>query len=79
MQVVIGRDDNVVPVENAEYLDERLPDSRLDIIDAGHFVWEEAADAYAEVITRWWQAHRPSAEGWTQTAPLTKVKEIWSQ
>lgn len=57
VQIVIGRNDTVVPVENAEYLDERLPDSKLDIIDAGHFVWEEDADAYAEVITRWWQAN----------------------
>ncbi|WP_328424389.1 alpha/beta fold hydrolase [Streptomyces sp. NBC_00443] len=57
VQVVIGRNDTVVPVENAEYLDERLPNSRLDIIEAGHFVWEEAAGAYAEVITRWWRAN----------------------
>jgi hypothetical protein len=27
---------------NAELLDERLPDSRVAIIDAGHFIWEEA-------------------------------------
>ncbi|WP_327596496.1 alpha/beta hydrolase [Streptomyces chartreusis] len=57
VQIVTGRNDTVVPVENAEYLDARLPESRLDIIDAGHFVWEEDADAYAEVIIRWWQAN----------------------
>ena len=32
----------VVPLPNAEFLDQRLPTSRLVIIDAGHFVWEEA-------------------------------------
>jgi pimeloyl-ACP methyl ester carboxylesterase len=40
----------VVPVTNAEFLDERLPNSRLEIIDAGHFVWEEKPDEYAAII-----------------------------
>ena len=40
--IINGRHDPVVPVANAEFLDERLPNSRLVIIDAGHFVWEEA-------------------------------------
>jgi pimeloyl-ACP methyl ester carboxylesterase len=40
--LINGRYDRVVPVSNAEFLDERLPRSRLAIIDAGHFVWEEA-------------------------------------
>jgi pimeloyl-ACP methyl ester carboxylesterase len=35
---------------NAEFLHERLPNSRLEIIDAGHFVWEEAPAEYASVI-----------------------------
>jgi len=33
---------------NAEFLDERLPNSRLALIDAGHFVWEEAPREYAD-------------------------------
>jgi pimeloyl-ACP methyl ester carboxylesterase len=48
--IVNGRNDRVVPVANAEFLDERLPDSRLRIIDAGHFVWEEAPAEYAAII-----------------------------
>jgi pimeloyl-ACP methyl ester carboxylesterase len=48
--VINGRHDPVVPVANAEFLDERLPDSRLVIIDAGHFVWEEAPAEYASVV-----------------------------
>lgn len=56
LQILAGRNDRVVPLENAEYLHQRVPGSRLDTIDAGHFVWEEAADEYADVITRWWQA-----------------------
>jgi pimeloyl-ACP methyl ester carboxylesterase len=48
--IVNGLHDRVVPVTNAEFLDERLPNSRLRIIDAGHFVWEEEPDEYAAVI-----------------------------
>jgi len=48
--IINGRHDRVVPVENAEFLDERLPDSRVVLIDAGHFVWEEAPAEYAGAI-----------------------------
>jgi pimeloyl-ACP methyl ester carboxylesterase len=48
--IVNGRHDRVVPVANAEFLHKRLPNSRLEIIDAGHFVWEEAPAEYASVI-----------------------------
>ena len=47
--LVNGRHDRVVPVSNAEF-DERLPNSRMAIIDAGHFVWEEAPAEYAAII-----------------------------
>ncbi|MEU6657510.1 alpha/beta hydrolase [Streptomyces sp. NPDC046821] len=57
VQILIGRDDEVVPVENAEFLHDRLPVSKLDIIYAGHFAREEAPDPYAEVVTCWWQAN----------------------
>jgi pimeloyl-ACP methyl ester carboxylesterase len=40
----------VVPLANAEFLDERLPNSRLTVIDAGHFGWEEAPAEYASSI-----------------------------
>ena len=48
--IINGRHDRVVPLANAEFLDERLPNSRLVIIDAGHFVWEEAPAEYASII-----------------------------
>ena len=48
--IVNGRHDRVVPLANAEFLEERLPNSRLAIIDAGHFVWEEAPEEYASII-----------------------------
>ena len=48
--IVNGVHDPVVPVANAEFLDERLPTSRVVLIDAGHFVWEEAPAHYAAAI-----------------------------
>lgn len=48
--VISGRHDRVVPLVNAEFLDERLPASRVVIIEAGHFVWEEAPAEYAAAI-----------------------------
>lgn len=53
--IINGRHDRVVPLSNAEFLKARLPTSHLVIIDAGHFVWEEAPAEYAagvlELIT----------------------------
>lgn len=57
VQIIAGGKDPVVPVANAEYLHERLPHSKLDVLDAGHFTWEEAAADYARVITGWWRAN----------------------
>ena len=48
--IINGRYDRVVPLANAEFLDERLPNSRVEIIDAGHFVWEEAPREYASIV-----------------------------
>jgi len=55
VQIIAGSRDSAVPPVNAEFLDARLPRSRLDIIDAGHFVWEDAADQYAALVTSWWR------------------------
>ena len=48
--IINGRDDRVVPLTNAEFLDERLPNSRLVVIDRGHFIWEEAPAEYASAV-----------------------------
>jgi pimeloyl-ACP methyl ester carboxylesterase len=48
--IINGRHDRVVPLANAEFLDQRLPASRLVNIDAGHFAWEEAPAAYATAV-----------------------------
>jgi len=52
--IIAGGRDRAVPPVNAEFLHERLPASKLDIIDAGHFTWEDGADQYAALVTTWW-------------------------
>jgi pimeloyl-ACP methyl ester carboxylesterase len=54
VQIIAGARDRTVPPVNGEFLHERLPHSRLDVIDAGHFTWEEGAVEYAELVTSWW-------------------------
>jgi pimeloyl-ACP methyl ester carboxylesterase len=53
VQIITGRWDPLVPLANAEYLDARLPNSRLDVLDTGHFVWEEAPDQYGAIVAAW--------------------------
>ncbi|MEV4533750.1 alpha/beta hydrolase [Asanoa sp. NPDC049518] len=54
VEIIAGRDDRAVPTANAEFLHDRLPHSKLDIIDAAHFAWEEAPTTYADLVTSWW-------------------------
>jgi pimeloyl-ACP methyl ester carboxylesterase len=54
VQIITGRTDAVVPLVNAEYLHERLSHSELCVVDAGHFIWEDAADEYARLVNAWW-------------------------
>jgi pimeloyl-ACP methyl ester carboxylesterase len=51
VQIITGRRDRRVPAANADFLLDRLPNSRHEVLDAGHFVWEEAAGPYAAIIT----------------------------
>jgi pimeloyl-ACP methyl ester carboxylesterase len=37
--IINGRHDRVVPPSNAAFLDERLPNGRVVLLDHGHFVW----------------------------------------
>ena len=54
VQIVAGRRDPVIPLVNAEYLHQWLPQSELHVVDAGHFTWEDDADEYAALVARWW-------------------------
>jgi pimeloyl-ACP methyl ester carboxylesterase len=48
-QLTVGRHDPFVPVSNAEGLHKGLPKSKLNVIDCGHFVWEEAPEVYGRL------------------------------
>jgi pimeloyl-ACP methyl ester carboxylesterase len=48
--MVGARSGSARPLANAESLDQRLPTSHLVIIDAGHFVWQEAPTEYASIV-----------------------------
>ena len=54
VQIIAGGRDTAVPPANAEFLHDRLPHSKLALLDAGHFTWEDAADAYAALVMTWW-------------------------
>ena len=54
VQIISGRRDAIVPLVNAEYLHDRLPHNTLHVVDAGHFIWEDAAEEYAAVVSAWW-------------------------
>ena len=54
VQIIGGARDPAVPQVNGEFLHERLPKSKLEVIDVGHFTWEDAADEYATLVTSWW-------------------------
>jgi pimeloyl-ACP methyl ester carboxylesterase len=61
VQIFAGANDPAVPPVNAEFLHKRLPNSKLDTIDAGHFVWEDGADEFAALVTNWWSTGHASA------------------
>jgi len=54
VQIIAGRRDSAVPPVNGEFLHQRLPNSQLAILDAGHFTWEDAAAEYAALVANWW-------------------------
>ena len=55
VRIIAGAGDTAVPPANASFLQERLPHSKLDVIDAGHFAWEDAPAEYADLVTSWWR------------------------
>jgi pimeloyl-ACP methyl ester carboxylesterase len=52
-QTVAGRDDELVPWSNNEYLHDLLPNSEIHSLDAGHFAWEQAAEEYGRLVADW--------------------------
>jgi pimeloyl-ACP methyl ester carboxylesterase len=56
--IINGQRDPVVPPINATFLGERLPNSKVALIDGSHFIWEDAADEYASLVVDWWNSQR---------------------
>jgi pimeloyl-ACP methyl ester carboxylesterase len=52
-QIVAGRNDDLVPWSNNQYLDDLLPNSEIHPLDAGHFAWEQAAEEYGRLVAGW--------------------------
>lgn len=64
VQIIAGRHDALVPPSNAEFLHARLANSKLDILETGHFTWEDGADDYLQLTRSWIEAHsRPRSSG----------------
>jgi pimeloyl-ACP methyl ester carboxylesterase len=52
-QIIVGQHDPYVPVSNAQGLHRGLRRSKLDILDCGHFAWEDGAADYARLAAAW--------------------------
>ena len=52
-QIVAGRNDDLVPWSNNQYLADLLPNSEIHPLDAGHFAWEQAAEDYGRLVVDW--------------------------
>ena len=51
--IVVGRNDPYGLARDAALLRERLPHARLDVLEAGHCVWEERAPEFQSIVTQW--------------------------
>jgi pimeloyl-ACP methyl ester carboxylesterase len=51
--IVVGRNDPYGLARDATLLRERLPHARLDVLEAGHCVWEERAAEFEAIVTQW--------------------------
>jgi len=52
-QIVAGRNDDLVPWSNNQYLDDLLPNSEAHPLDAGHYAWEQAPEEYGRLVAEW--------------------------
>src|SRR6202521_2912495 len=53
VSIVVGRNDPYGLARDAALLRERLPHARLDVLEAGHSVWEERAPEFESIVTHW--------------------------
>ena len=78
VQIIGGAQDRTVPPVNAEFLHQQLPCSKLDIIDVGHFTWEDAAAEYAALVTSWWAGGYAAADRQPRLDP-GKERDVMSR
>jgi pimeloyl-ACP methyl ester carboxylesterase len=52
-QILAGRNDDLVPWSNNQYLHDLLPSSEMHPLDAGHFAWEQAPEEYGRLVADW--------------------------
>ncbi|WP_079520190.1 alpha/beta hydrolase [Luteibacter sp. 22Crub2.1] len=50
---ISGSDDPFVPPSNGEFLRDNLPHCKAEVVEAGHFVWEDASTTYARLVSNW--------------------------
>lgn len=53
VQVIAGARDPMVPPANAYFLGANLPHCRVDLVDAGHFAWEDRAAEWGDIALAW--------------------------
>jgi len=51
--IVVGRNEPYGLARDASLLRERLPHARLDVLEAGHCVWEERAPEFESIVMQW--------------------------
>ena len=51
--IVVGRNDPYGLARDAALLRERLPHARVDVLEAGHCVWEERAPEFESIVAQW--------------------------
>ena len=52
-QILAGKNDDLVPWSNNQYLADLLPNSEIHSLDACHFAWEPAAEEYGRLVAHW--------------------------
>jgi pimeloyl-ACP methyl ester carboxylesterase len=52
-QILAGRNDDLVPWSNNQYVDDLLPNSEIHPLEAGHFAWEQAAEENGSLVVDW--------------------------
>jgi len=63
VQIIAGRTDPYVPASNAEELHAALPGSKLDILECGHFAWEDESAKYGRIASEWLRGGYRKARG----------------